>query len=365
MTARQLYNDPWLAELARSAETMHGLPQGILDAIRTRGERSNSDQVSPAGARSVYQFIPSTRRAFIDKYNVDPWRDSESATQAAALHLKESYGRTNNWDAAVAGYHGGVGAEQGRRGPVNRAYTARVGSFENGGGEAVSPPTIEIPDSFDPNYRSPLAPERPKTTAPVLPGPGPSVPVAAASQAASQKRGGIIGSIGRALGSVFMPEPDSLYAAALRGGIWDAKANQRKYKQEAAAADTNNAMANAKLKNMLTKGEYQIAGNNVIHFPPDGGAPQVITPPRTPGEKESLIQRWETLQDGDPAKQLIERMLLGGNSDAVLQNRENVARVRGEATLGAAKVRGSGKGSGTTKYEYREVNGKLQRRRIN
>ena len=40
------------------------MPQEVLAAIRLHGEKSNADQVSPAGARGVYQFMPKTERLF-------------------------------------------------------------------------------------------------------------------------------------------------------------------------------------------------------------------------------------------------------------------------------------------------------------
>lgn len=307
------------------------MPQGILDAIRKYGERSNADQVSPAGARSVYQFIPATRKAFMEKYGVDPWKDAESATQAAALHLRESQQRTGSWDKAVAGYHGGIKAERGVRGPQNRAYTKRVGSFDGEQEMAQSLYPVPYYGGLDP-----LAPEPMKETAPVVPNDlGPSTPVPAAAPQAAKKRGGLLG----ALESVFMPDPESRWAAALRGGLFDAKANQAAYKAGVEKQGIDTAMAEAKLKALLTKGEYQVVGNNVFHTPADGSEPRLITPPATVGEKERLLDKWTAMQDGDPAKELIERMLAGANADPVLESRERVAGTRADATKEAARIR--------------------------
>jgi hypothetical protein len=328
------------ATLARQAEGQYGLPSGILDAIRTRGERSNADQVSSAGARSVYQFIPATRQGMIRNYGVDPWHDPTSATNAAALHLKESYGRTHDWDAAVAGYHGGIKAEHGRGGPQTRAYANRVGSFD---GE----PEMALGQSLypQPYYGvDPLAPEPIKDTAPVLNDAGPSTSLPAAAPAAAKKRGGLMG----ALESVFMPEPDSRWAAALRGGLFDAKANQQAYKRDQVKQDIDLQMTNAKLKSLMTKGEYQIVGNNVFHIPADGSPAEMITPPTTPSEHERLIDRWRGMDDSDPAKKLIERLLTGANSDDVLAAKAaaaaEAARIRAGATTGAATIRANAAG---------------------
>jgi soluble lytic murein transglycosylase-like protein len=108
-------------------EAEYGLPAGIMRGIRTRGERSNADQVSEAGARSVYQFIPSTRQGMIRNYGVDPWAGPEQAARAAALHLRDDYRHFGNWNDAVSAYHGGRNrARWGRR---TRAYQDRVGRF--------------------------------------------------------------------------------------------------------------------------------------------------------------------------------------------------------------------------------------------
>lgn len=356
------YMDPAYAEMATMAEQKFGLPSGILDAIRTRGERSNADQVSSAGARTPYQFIPATRRGMMNNYGVDPWKDPQSATTAAAQLLAENYKRTGDWDQSVRMYHGGT--DRHNWGPQNNAYAARVGSFGKGQGmpqrSLYNGPDIE--GSFDPHWVDPTANTEPRTEPVPVPGSaGPSQSVPAGSQLAHRKRRGLLGSIGHILGQVFMPEPDSLYAAALRGGIYDAKANQAKYKAEAEHEAILNEMDRAKLKNYITKGEYQIAGNNVVHFPADGGDAQIIAPPATPSEKERLIDAWR--READPeVKTLMERMLLGASSDEVLQNRADVARTRAGATTGAAQIRANSSGT-STQYEYKMIDGKLMRRR--
>jgi hypothetical protein len=119
------YKDPLYAELDAKTERKLGLPSGLLAAIRTRGERSNADQVSEANAETPYQFIPSTRRAIVDKYGIDPMLSPSNASEAAGLLLKESLDR-NKGDAAsaVAEYHGGVNRKN--WGPRTTAYVKRV-----------------------------------------------------------------------------------------------------------------------------------------------------------------------------------------------------------------------------------------------
>ena len=106
-------------------EQEYGLPRGLMAGIRTRGERSNADQVSEAGARSVYQFIPATRRLFMQRYGIDAWAGPEQAARAAALHLLESYRRHGDWNRAITEYHGGPNPRN--WGPRTRAYSRRVG----------------------------------------------------------------------------------------------------------------------------------------------------------------------------------------------------------------------------------------------
>lgn len=124
-----------------------GLPTGGIAAIRTKGERSNADQVSPVGARSVYQIMPNTRRLFLKKYGVDAYASPEAAARVAGLHLKESMDRNGgDWAAAVGEYHGGT--DRRNWGPVNRAYRGRVlgrNEMSAGGGEAAPVQTVRTP----------------------------------------------------------------------------------------------------------------------------------------------------------------------------------------------------------------------------
>lgn len=329
------FRDPLYEQLARATETKLGLPRGILDAIRTRGERSNADQISSAGARGPYQFIPSTRQGFIKQYGIDPWSSADTQTEAAGLHIRDDHRRTGSWDEAIARYHGGQ-----RPPPASYRYQARVGDFDN---IDTSKPYYtgadEMPQSRYPvvNGVDPLAPERPAMPAP-LPGPAPSTNVAAASPAASHKRGGILG----ALESVFMPDPGSRWAGALRDGMFNAKESQMNYLESQATKQLDLATANEKLKRLRTQGEFQIVGNNVFHIKPDGSH-ELITPPTTPTEHERLIDRWRTLDESDPAKKLIYQMLLGANNPDTVAARsaenEKIARIRAGATTGSATIR--------------------------
>ena len=114
------------SEAAASQKT--GVPVDVLRAIRLHGERSNGNQVSPKGARGVYQFIPSTRDAFVKKYGVDAYSaDPDEQALATALHLKESHKRTGDWVKAMAGFNGGISGERGtNRTKENRDYVDRT-----------------------------------------------------------------------------------------------------------------------------------------------------------------------------------------------------------------------------------------------
>lgn len=127
------YKDPVYASIEAGLEKKYNLPTGLMSSVRTRGERSNADQVSEAGAATVYQVIPSTRDLFLKKYGVDAYESKEAAAEVAALHLKESFDRGGDWNAAVAEYHGGP--SRSRWGPKTAAYVQRAGI---GGGNPVS-----------------------------------------------------------------------------------------------------------------------------------------------------------------------------------------------------------------------------------
>lgn len=119
------FKDPYWTDLATQTEAKVGLPQGLLAAIVTKGERSNADQVSEAGARTPFQIIPATRKAAIDKFGIDPYLSPENAAEVAGLLLKDSLDRNKgNVATAVAEYHGGT--DKTNWGPRTRSYVARV-----------------------------------------------------------------------------------------------------------------------------------------------------------------------------------------------------------------------------------------------
>lgn len=124
-SAPNSYKDPYWTDLATGVESKLNLPEGLLAAVVTRGERSNADQVSEAGAKTPFQIIPSTRDAVLKKYGVDAYLSPQNAAEAAGLLLKESLDRNKgNVQTAVAEYHGGT--NQKNWGPRTKSYVARV-----------------------------------------------------------------------------------------------------------------------------------------------------------------------------------------------------------------------------------------------
>jgi len=103
------YDAPEWTQLSASAEKKVGIPEGLLQAIVNHGEKSNTDQVSEKGARTVYQITPPTAKLIEKKYGIDPYLSPENAALGAAYLLKESLDRNGGKTAlAVAEYHGGV-----------------------------------------------------------------------------------------------------------------------------------------------------------------------------------------------------------------------------------------------------------------
>lgn len=334
------YLDPGYDELELRVASEIGVPPEALRGIRTRGERSNRNQVSPAGARTVYQIIPSTRRGLQRRHGVDAYASDEDAVRAAALHLRDDYERTGSWDESVIRYHGGPNRRN--WGPRTRAYAERVGPI----GSPVVPPELDIPDSYDPRFAGaePMqqTPEPDKLNVPV-PGPGPSAPVTAGKVPAEgrRRRGGVMGF----LGDVFMPEPDSLWAGALRGGLVNARESQAQYRQGQADAEQTRATAGIErqraevgLKRLLTQGDYQIMGNSLVHFPAGGGPPVITAAPQNPGETERLIDRWRSTPPG-PERELIERAIRGVQYTPEVISAQGAARERAAAAGAGARER--------------------------
>jgi len=118
-------DDGYYRPIEAPLERKYGLPEGLLSRIRKDGERTDKGRVSSAGAKSVYQIIPPTRNLFMNKYGVNAFAGDREAATVAALHLKESWDRSDgNLERTVREYHGGPNPKN--WGPVNDAYARRV-----------------------------------------------------------------------------------------------------------------------------------------------------------------------------------------------------------------------------------------------
>lgn len=123
------YKDPAYDRAEEIASARTGVPASAIRTIRMKGEMSNDDQVSEKGAKTVYQFTPTSRDLFLKKYGVDAYsKNAVERATAAALHLKEGKERTGSYRAAAAGYNGGISAEKGTNTTAeNKAYRERTG----------------------------------------------------------------------------------------------------------------------------------------------------------------------------------------------------------------------------------------------
>lgn len=119
------YKDDTYASLDAKTEQKLGLPSGLLASVRTNGERSNHDQTNDLKTATVYQFIPATRKAILDKYGIDVTLNPQNASEGAGLLLKEGLDR-NKGDAAqaVGEYVGGL--DRKNWGKTTQAYIQRV-----------------------------------------------------------------------------------------------------------------------------------------------------------------------------------------------------------------------------------------------
>lgn len=98
------YNAPELDAYATQMEQKYKLPEGIINAIKNAGEKSNSNQTSKAGAKGVMQFMPQN----LAKYGVHDPTDPVQMIEAAARYLKDTSRQYNgNVAAMIADYNGG------------------------------------------------------------------------------------------------------------------------------------------------------------------------------------------------------------------------------------------------------------------
>jgi hypothetical protein len=118
------YKDPVYDQAEQIASRQFGVPVEVLRGIRLRGERSNNNQVSSAGAKTPYQFIPSTASGVQRNYGINVFNSPVDAAKGAAAVLSEGFKRTGSWDGAVTQYIGGT--DPSHYGPQTAAYRQRV-----------------------------------------------------------------------------------------------------------------------------------------------------------------------------------------------------------------------------------------------
>lgn len=128
------YRDPRHLATEEFYENKFGLPKKIITSIRVAGEMSHWGEASNLGTKTVYQFTPHTRKLYIKKYGVDPWKDTESSIHATALHLKESMNWANkkfkpkneHQQTILAAKHFHGGPKTFLWGKVNENYGKRI-----------------------------------------------------------------------------------------------------------------------------------------------------------------------------------------------------------------------------------------------
>ena len=107
------YKDPAYRDLISEAEQSVGIPSGMLAATVYAGERSNNNQVSSAGAKTMFQFMPKTREYIKQKYGFDAYASPYEGAMAAASLLKENQQTlskyTDDPTMVVAAYNTGAG----------------------------------------------------------------------------------------------------------------------------------------------------------------------------------------------------------------------------------------------------------------
>lgn len=150
------YKDPYWSGLSANTEKLLKLPTGLLQNIVMHGEKSNADQVSSAGAKTVYQITPTTRNLVLKKYGVDAYLNDKNAAMAAGLLLQESLKRNKgNVEAAIGEYHGGT--DRANWGSVNSAYRKRVMAAQTGGQQSQPNTFQRVKASFQEQHAPTIA----------------------------------------------------------------------------------------------------------------------------------------------------------------------------------------------------------------
>lgn len=214
------YNHASLDAYATAVAQQNGVPPAFLLFIKNAGERSNSNQVSSAGAKGVMQFIDDTWKAY--GKGGDP-TDPVASINAAGLYARDLLNRYNgNVRAAAAEYNGGVsqakrvmaGLEPNK--PETAAYVKRLDNYRVSPDEMRFTPTGEQVDAaFTMAGRRMLDEAHPFGISDID---AYNTHQALTDFAARQMNAGVFPDVAR-----YITETDSLRAQALDGMIADAE----------------------------------------------------------------------------------------------------------------------------------------------
>lgn len=266
--------------LIADAETRHGIPSGLLNAVITVGERSGAQAVSPKGAMGLAQLMPGTAR----EMGVTDPTDPAQSIEGGAKYLKRQLD-THKGDArlAVAAYNAGPGAVA-RHGGVppfreTQDYVGRV----------LGPGGYQMQDDVDAFFGSPAAKAAPMSqSAPQSDagasaqflqavGAGGAIPDAKQAGSASEQFLHVIGE-GK-------PESDVLPVNAdTQVGLPAAQAKTYRQLAVGGGIDPNAQVGTIKLPYVQVKKDVVPSGPGVYYVDLDGNLQQTPGEPVTTGE---------------------------------------------------------------------------------
>lgn len=169
------YNDPRLDSLlvlkAKEMNMEWAIP--LLVAIRVSGEKSNNNQVSPKGAKSIMQIMPETQAGLERNYG-KKWdiKNPEDVTEMALYLVKENSEKdykTRDFGVLAAHYNGGYKngrAMQSTGKPIHKEsidYVNRIKGFDfnNYASKAVAPNGLNLNiDALDPSNQAKIIANR-------------------------------------------------------------------------------------------------------------------------------------------------------------------------------------------------------------
>lgn len=265
------------AGLIAEAESRHGIPPGLLNAVITVGERSGPKAVSPKGAVGLAQLMPGTAK---EVGVTDPTDPAQSIEGGAKYLSKQLAAHGGDARLAVAAYNAGPGAVAKHKGvpPFRETqdYVARV--FGPGG--------YQMQDDVDaffgaaPQAQQPVAAKPGQNaSAGFLEGVGDAAPSQAAKgqQSASQKFLSDVGGV--------KAEANALPTNAATGqGLPAAQAKTFRQLAAGGGIDINAQVGTQKLPYVQVKPGVTPSGPGVFYVDLEGRLQQ------TPGEPISQVE---------------------------------------------------------------------------